>query len=342
MITVDGAAGGGQLLRTALSLAAAREAPVRVTNVRGRRDTPGLRPQHLAGVRMFADLCGGPVEGDAVGSTEVTVDPAGAPEGTADAAIGTAGSIGLLFDVVAALGPAIEAPVTVHASGGTDVRWAPTMAYYRRVKCATLRRLGFDVSVEVGRHGFYPAGGGRATLTVRPTDPEPIRLTGRGEPASVSVASIESRHLHEADVAERQRVAAVERLEEAGVDPHSTAETVESEGPGSSVTVVGTFADAAIGASSLGERGRPAEEVGAAAAGAYLAAAGEPGAVDVHLADQLMVPLAIVGGRVSIPRVTDHVETNAEVVRSFGVDLEVDRGPDGAHLAVDGGILGPG
>ncbi|MFW6449030.1 MAG: RNA 3'-terminal phosphate cyclase [Halobacteriota archaeon] len=333
MIAIDGGRGGGQVLRTALTLAALTTEAVRIDGVRGARDDPGLRPQHRAGVRVLAALTDADVDGDAVGSTEVSLEPTRTPNGTVDIDLQTAGSLPLLFETVLPLGVAAAGTIRVTATGGTDVRWSPTIGYQRRVKVPMLERAGHDTAIAVKRSGFYPVGGGLATLAVRPAEPTPLEVVDRGELRQLEVYSKASEDLADADVAERQR----DGLREA-LDAHATAiartevRYVETACPGTSVLLVARYEGGVAGFDALGERGTPAEVVGAEAAEAFVAFDDGAGAVDHHLADQLLVPLALGGGVVSAPAVTDHVRTNAAVIEAFGVEVGVEDHPDGGAL----------
>lgn len=329
MLTIDGRAGGGQVLRSALTLSVLRDRPVTIEHVRGHRDTPGLRPQHLAGIRALAQLTDAEVAGDEVGSREVSFEPRRSPRGEIDVDIGTAGSITLLFETVVALGPVLSSPISITATGGTDVKWSPTMDYLHFVKRQALADHGLEFDLEVERRGYYPVGGGRATITVYPGDPTELALTAVPSIEGVSVYSNASASLEDAAVASRQVAGAKEVLAEAGI-PIRETETSYHEGPstGTSVTVVGHVEGGYAGGDALGEPGRPAEEVGVDAAEFIRDWMTTDAAVDHHLADQLLLPLALAGGKLSVPAVTNHVETNIEVINAFELEMTLDESAD--------------
>jgi RNA 3'-terminal phosphate cyclase (ATP) len=333
MLALDGSAGGGQLLRTALALSAVTGRPFRMDDVRGERDDPGLRAQHCTAVDTLAAITGAEVTGAERGSTTVTFDPGEPRPGRYEADIGTAGSLTLLFDAVLPLAVGIDGALSVTATGGTDVKWSPTMAHYRCVKLPFLRDCGWHAAVDPDRPGFYSAGGGAATLHLAPSTPDALGCTERGEFEGARVYSTAAAELADADVAARQADAATDRLADAGLE---TVECVVGEGvadcPGSAVCVRLDYGDAVAGFDALGERGRPAEEVGGAAADAAINFDDGAGAVDAHLADQLVVPLALAGGAVRVPVVTDHVATNVALVAEFGFEVTVEERGTGVLL----------
>lgn len=369
MLELDGADGGGQLVRTALALSAVTGEPFRMENVRGGRSEPGLRPQHLAAVRAVAAACDATVEADERGAETLVVEPGDLRGGTVAVDVGTAGSLTLVFDALLPLATALPAPLSVVATGGTDVKWSPPADYYRRVKLPLVREMGLAAAVDVDRRGFYPAGGGAATLYLAPSSPPPLSLPTRRGVTGWRVYSVASTDLADASVAERQAGAAVERLaEDGGVDDGGggEADAVSDDGPsedgrpdgengddggpgvvertvtyaeadssGTALVVRADCGASVAGFDALGERGRPAEDVGRAAADRALdfAAGGAP--VDRHMADQVVVLLALAGGRVRVPAVTDHVAANVDLVSAFGFDVSVAAGEDGPVLVAE-------
>lgn len=338
MLELDGATGGGQLLRTALALSAITGEPFRMENVRGERPEPGLKSQHLTAVELLADVCDAEVSEVAVGTDELTFEPGEIEPGRYEADVGTAGSVTLVFDTVLPLALAAPGPLSVTVTGGTDAAWSPPLSFHRRVKFPLLRAWGLHAALDRHRVGFYPAGGGRATLYLAPSDPDPLELDERGDLRGVRIYSTASEDVRDAEVADRQAAAVVEALdgvEVDGVDAPVTERTttyVESESPGSVIVLALDFEESVAGFSALGERGRPSEDVGEAAAESALSFREGPGAVDRHLADQAIPLLALAGGRVAIPEVTDHVASAVDLVDAFGFDVEIEPQGDGAVL----------
>lgn len=380
---LDGATAGGQFLRTALGLSALADEPIRVENVRGSRSTPGLRHQHLAVLETMAELCDADVSGAelsaetvafdpwrADGDGEVDADDSDSPplEGATDADgprleggeyavdIGTAGSIALLFDAVLPLATVLESPLRLTVTGGTDVRWSPPLDYFRHVKLPLCRRFGLVAACEGDRRGFYPDGGGRATLHLGPSRLEPIELVERGPLEGVRVYSTDAAALSDSDVAFRQVEGALERLEIGSIDvrtgesddrirPVERRETTAaSPSPGSAIVLRLDHGTGIAGFSALGERGKPAERVGedaADAANRFLERGPDGAPVDRHLADQLLVLLALAGGRVRLPAVTDHVATGCELLEAFEVDIDLEESGTRAATVTAAPSIGP-
>lgn len=342
MLTVDGTVGGGQLLRTGLSLATVTDTPFRIEDIRGSRPTPGLQPQHLAAVRLVADLCDADVEGAELGADSLTFRPGDTRRTPLRADIGTAGSVTLLFDAVLPIAVTYDEPFRLTATGGTNVKWAPTVEYHRLVKLPLLADRGLDAGIDLLETGFYPAGGGKATLRTAPSSLSPFDLETRGALERVEIHSKAAEVLAERNVADRQATHARKELEAAGVPSEiRTVEYVPTRSPGSSLLLRGAYEHTLVGFDALGERGRTSEEVATGAVQQFTAFHGGDAPVDPFMADQLMVPLALAGGRVRIPSATAHVRTNLALLDAFGSDMRLDRRADGtlaleasAHPAV--------
>lgn len=333
MLTVDGREGGGQLLRTALSLSVVTDTAFEIEGIRGSRPEPGLKPQHLAAVETLAEFCDAAVEGAAPGAASLTFEPGDRRRTALAREMDTAASVTLLFDTLLPVAAVADEPLGLAAAGGTDVKWSPTVAHHRRVKLPLLSRWGLDAAVDLARTGFYPAGGGRATLSVEPWSPVAAELVTRGDLDRVEVYSTASETLAAAAVADRQADHAVEELEAAGLPATvERAAYVETRSPGSSLLLRGVYDETLVGVDALGERGRPSEAVAEGAVERFLSVHRTGAPVDDHVADQVMVVLALAGGRVRIPRVTDHVETNLALLRAFDCEVSLDRDGEGAVL----------
>ncbi|ELZ87552.1 RNA 3'-terminal-phosphate cyclase [Haloferax elongans ATCC BAA-1513] len=334
MYRLDGAAGGGQLLRTALSLSLVTGEAFEMERIRGNRPNPGLRPQHVACVEAAGSVANAEVSGHDEGSSTLRFTPQTVRSEPVGVAVGTAGSTTLVCETLLPVAVALDDPLRLTVTGGTDVRWSPPAEYLRHVKRPLCATFGVDFEADVHRRGFYPAGGGRLSVRIRPSNPAPLSLEARPPLAELHVYSVASDDLADAAVAERQVEGVRTALADAGIDlsPQSSASYVESDSPGTAVVLAARCGDIVAGFDAYGERGVPAESVGAQATEAFLDWYRGDAPVDRHMADQLLVWVALAGGTVRIPAVTEHVRTNLDVIRAFGYDVDVRETETGAVI----------
>ena len=320
--------GGGQILRTALSLAVALRRPVSVTRIRARRPKPGLQPQHLTVVRALAAISSAEVSGDALGSTELSFAPRAVRGGTyrfdVGAIKGSAGSVSLLFQALLLPLACADAPSRLTLVGGTHVSWSPPVHYLTEVFLPALRRVGVQADVVLRRWGWYPKGGGEVEATVAPS-PTLGGVPPQESPASVTGLSAVSRLPR--SIAERQAHRADERLSAAGVRAEiRIEEDTTARGPG---TVLFLAVPGRAGFSALGRRGVLAEQVADEAVDQLLAFLASGAGVDDHLADQL-VPFLALAGKPSVftcPTLSPHLRTVAWVVQQFlPIRIEMEEG----------------
>ncbi|AFK18129.1 RNA 3'-terminal phosphate cyclase [Haloferax mediterranei ATCC 33500] len=325
MHRLDGAAGGGQLLRTALSLSLVTGESFEMDNIRGNRSTPGLRPQHVACVSVAGSVANADVDGEYEGSSRLQFSPDGIRADPVEASVGTAGSTTLVCETLLPVAVALDDPLSLTVTGGTDVRWSPPTDYLRHVKRPLCSTFGVDFDVNVSRRGFYPAGGGKLAVRINPAKPKSLDLLHCPQLDEIHVYSVASEALSDASVGERQVEGVRDALAGADIEApvRSSVSAVESTSPGTAVVVVARSGDIVAGFDAYGERGVPAEAVGEKAAESFLDWYRGDAPVDHHMADQLLVWVALVGGRVRIPEVTEHVRTNLDVIRAFGYEVDV-------------------
>jgi RNA 3'-terminal phosphate cyclase (ATP) len=349
-IELDGGLGegGGQILRTALSLSAVTGQPFRITRVRHDRLKPGLRPQHLAAARATAAICQGALEGDAVGSGDISLEPRAVETRSSwRFDIGTAGSAPLLFQTLCWPLALAGTPTQLSLLGGTHQDHSPSFHYLALVWAPAVARLGFSFDLSLQRAGFYPEGGGELGARIDPPRAmPPLDLRHRGTLLEADVVSLVAGV--DFAVAERQADRAERRLREAGVPCAPTAVPMPGgRSRGSHLLVVARFERTRSGHSATSEGGREPDRTADAAVADLSRFLDGRGAVDRHLADQLLLPAALVAAdRVPRPagveratcftvgEVTRHLVTNAEVVRRFlPVEVEI-RGAEGGEGTV--------
>jgi RNA 3'-terminal phosphate cyclase (ATP) len=321
MIEVDGSfgEGGGQVLRTAVALAAVLAKEIHVFNIRAGRAEPGIRPQHMTGVKAASELCSADLEGLEVGSTEFVFKPGKLRAGTFRFDVGTAGSVTLVLQTLMPILAFAPGSVKLEITGGTDVKWSPPIDYLRLVTLPILRKIGYHGDLETVRRGHYPKGGGLVKFSTQgPSTLQPL-IDNHSGPVSkiygISHATVLPKH-----VAERQAAAARKCLEDAKLpSPSIDLEVIDDRrqlGPGSGIVLSAETQNGSIlGSDALGERGRPAEEVGSTA-GRTLVEEVESGAIlDRHMGDIIIPYLVLAEGtsEVSVSRVTQHTRTNIKV-----------------------------
>lgn len=321
MLTVDGShgEGGGQVLRTALSLAAVRGQDVTIESIRAGRPKPGLQRQHLTCVRAVAELGAADVEGAEIGSQRVVIRPGTLEGGEFIFEVGSgAGSAMLILQTI--LPPLCFAPrpsrVTIR--GGTHNPWAPPFDYIDRVFLPTVAQLGVRARASLRTAGWYPKGGGEIVLEVTPvTGLAAADWSDRGALEGVDFLCVRSNL--PAHVAERQCSTARQRLADAGAPVHVMERELASIGPGTMSLAVARCRGGIAGFSALGERGKPAEKVALEACEALLRFLRSGAALDEHLADQVLLYAALADGetRFTTPSLTQHLLTNVWVIEQF-------------------------
>lgn len=313
-LQLDGSSGGGQMLRTALSLAMVTGQPFRMTNIRGKRSRPGLMRQHLTCVKAACEISGGTADGAEIGSTELVFRAGDVKAGNYHFAIGTAGSTGLLFQTLLPALWQASGPSTLNLEGGTHNPLAPPFDFLDRVFLPTLKSAGVEASLTLVTAGFAPAGGGVVECLIEPCSKVlPLDLTTRGDALATRIRVL-TRQLP-LSLAGRMLDAAVEIM------PTRDAAIENCEpGPGLGLCclVETDFGDRRELTSSFGEQGVAAERVGQRAAKAMNDFIGSGAAVGRCLADQLLLPMALAGqGRILTMSPDAHVPTNIAVIEKF-------------------------
>ena len=337
--------GGGRVLRTSLTLAVLTRRALRLENIRARRPKPGLMAQHLKSVEAAAAISGARVEGATLGSGSLLFEPREIRPGAYSFDIGTAGSTSLVLQtILVPLAFAAEAS-TVVVTGGTHVHWSPSFHYLDWQWAPFLRRIGFDLRLELEQAGFYPRGGGRVRATTCPSSRRaPLRLAERG--ALVGIRGISGVGRLDRGIAVRQERRARERL--AGLSREITIEVAEvsAASPGTFLLLLAECEHSQGCYCALGARGKPADQEAEAAADGIAAFHAGDGAVDPWLAAQLILPLAVAGGDSDLrpAKVTEHLLTNARVVKEFlpvQIDIAGEAGEPGT-IRIGGLEVAPG
>lgn len=321
MIKIDGSfgEGGGQILRTAISLSCITLKPVEIYNIRANRPKPGLAAQHLKGLEVAKLISNAEVKGLKLGSTKVFFKPKNLRGGSFKIDIGTAGSVTLILQTILLPSLIAERTTFFEIRGGTDVKWSPPVDYVKNVTFKALAKLNANIKLEVVKRGYYPKGGGLVRVEINSS-----KL--RGFEYSVIKEDIKgiSHCLNlPKHVVERQAKAAIDFLKSKGYKAEIGMEIDKGFSTGSGITLWSGYK----GGSSLGERGKRAEIVGKEAAVEMTKELESNACFDRHLADQIMPFAAVAKGNTTYTtsEITKHLISNAYVIEKFLGDIvEVD------------------
>lgn len=331
VIELDGAIGGGQVLRSGLSLSMVTGRTLSIKNIRARRSRPGLMRQHLTAVLAAAQVCGAKVQGAQLGSQTLLFEPGTIQGGDYRFSIGTAGSCTLVLQTV--LPALLRAPTAsrVTICGGTHNPLAPPVDFLQRAWLPLLRGMGARIELNLNRYGFVPAGGGELEAFIQPSVLSPLQLVQRGN-------LLESRAITlnaglPAQVSERQFKRVRQRL------PFDAAQCLPVEidplqGPGNVLMLEYVHAHVTEVFSAFGLANLRAETVADQAIDQAVAWQGADTAVGEHLADQLLLPMALAGGgRFTTSRMSEHLHSNMRVIQRF-LPVVID-----SHVREEGGLL---
>jgi RNA 3'-terminal phosphate cyclase (ATP) len=329
LIQIDGSygEGGGQILRTALAFSGILKKPLRVHHIRARRKNPGLQPQHLTAVEALAKVTKAQTEGIRIGSDAITFIPGNIIPGDYRFDVGTAGSVTLTLQAL--MLPLCFAPGTTRLTlvGGTHVPWSPPFHYLHEVLLPSLRLMGIFVEATLERWGWYPKGGGILHLEIKPVkELKPISFANKGrlrKIRGISATSHLPRHIGERQKDEALRRIAKEFRMNAEIE---VLYDVPANGPGSFFFLVAESEGTIAGFSSLGKRGKKAEDVAKEAVDSLKDYVESDGCIDPYLADQLIPFLSLVKGNsfFTTTQTTEHLLTNLWVVRHF-LDIKISR-----------------
>jgi RNA 3'-phosphate cyclase len=333
MIEIDGKIGGGQILRTGIGLSALVGEPCTIKNVRALRPKPGIKEQHLQGIRAIAKLCDGELVGAELGSKEVMFRPGKVKSGNISVNIGTAGSVGLVTQALLLPGLASKGINIKIKGGATFGKWAPPMQWMQHVFFPLLGKMGYQCEARIVKHGYYPQGGAEVEVAATPGALKPLRLMERSDIREIHGVSNASAHLQKQAVAERQMKTARELVfSKTSLTPKIKTEYVDSLCPGSGIVLWAECDESVIGADALGERGKRAEDVGSEAGQNLLNEIMIYSCVGAHAADNLIPYLAFCPGESGFKtsRITDHVKTNILVAERF-LDAEFEIAGNAVH-----------
>ncbi|UCD28248.1 MAG: RNA 3'-terminal phosphate cyclase [Planctomycetota bacterium] len=327
MLSIDGSfgEGGGQILRSSLALSMVMGVPFRIRKIRAGRKKPGLMRQHLTAVQAAKQVSNAKAEGVNIGSTELTFEPGPISPGQYDFAVGTAGSTTLVLQTVLPVLLCASGPSQLTFEGGTHNPFAPPFDFLQKAFIPIVNRMGPQISATLDRPGFYPAGGGKFSLTIQPIDKlKGVDFLESGrivqQRARAIVANL-SRH-----IAERE-IKVIHSQTGWNEDCFTIEETKKSSGPGNIVMIEVQSEHLTEVFTGFGQKGIRAETVAEKALQAYQRYQQADVPVGEYLADQIMLLLAIAcsGSFITLP-LTNHSTTHIELIRKFlDINVSVER-----------------
>lgn len=340
MLHLDGSrfAGSGTIVRFGVALAALAGQVLHLTNIRARRQPPGLRPQHLKAVEAVTQLCHGNLQGGQVGSHELLFRPGSLPEGGDwQWDIGTAGSTTMLALALLPVAAFAQGTHTVHLTGGLFQDFAPSVFHLQHALLPLLGRMGLHAEVRMLRPGYVPSGGGTMALTVTPVADtlRPLHMLERGGIQRYWGLALSS-HLQQRRVSQRMADACQEVLTARGLQ--ADIQIVNDDTAPQAGAALALFAagpNALLGADQAGALRRRAEAIGRFVARTLLEDLDRGATVDRHLADQLIIFAALAAGTstLRLPQITDHVQTNCWLVETI---LGAQTHLEGQQLRIEG------
>ena len=337
-IHIDGrhGEGGGQILRTALTLSSICHVPLYIHHIRGNRKKPGLRPQHLIALHSLATITKARVQGATIDSSELIFEPGTIHEGNYSFHIGTAGSTGLVLQAIIPVLLFGKNSSQIRITGGTHVPWSPSFHYLKTVFLPALQLMGANLTVAIDKWGWYPKGGGTIRAVIKNTkNLTPIHLFNRGKLRYLHILSAVSNL--PLSIAERQQDQSVKRLEHFRLTPTTSIENAPSSGQGTVLFLHAQCEGGGGGFTSLGKKGKRAEEVANEACDECIKFLHSRGVIDMHLADQLVLYMALARGHSTLitERITEHLLTNIWVIEQFlPVTFEIEK--ETGKIEVDG------
>ncbi len=324
LITIDGSQGegGGQVLRSSLTLSLCLGVPIRVKNIRAGRAKPGLLRQHLTSVKAAVEISDGEVSGAELRSSEIMFTPGEVKSGSYRFQIGSAGGTTLVFQTIFLPLAMVEGESTVYLEGGTHNGMSPSYDFISECFLPVMKRFGIDVRTRLDHFGFYPAGGGAWKVTIKGglNQKQPLRLIERGDTSELTARATSAKlpaHITQRELAKfKQKLNLGEECLEQRL--------VKSVGPGNIVSVIHRYDGGSEMVEVVGEKHVTADKVANKAIKQFDRFYKSEAAVGEHLADQLILPMALgAGGRFTTIEPSMHLLTNIDVVKSFlPVDIE--------------------
>lgn len=327
MLVIDGSygEGGGQIVRTAVAFSVLTKQSIEMINIRAGRPNPGLRPQHYTALSCIRDICNAEVDGLSVHSTHLKFTPHDIKPGRYIFDIGTAGSMTLVFQACLLSAVLTPSPLSITLRGGTDVRWAPSWDFFAHVFLPLVAKIGIHTEVTLLKRGYYPTGGGEATLTIHPVKDILPFLADEPQTFTDMMGIIHRANLPD-HISTRMKHAAVKVALKQNLHPSIQIDTAPSSSAGTGITLWSVSGPTILGSTMLGEKTVPAEAIGELAANQLVQEIKSGATIDRYTIDQIL-PYFVLGSKGSaclVRELSNHTKTNMWLITQFfKVDFEV-------------------
>ena len=324
LVQIDGSygEGGGSIVRFSMAFAALLKKPLEIINIRSNRENPGLRTQHLAGIKLIHQIFGGTLQGAEIGSTKIKYFPKQNFSFEANhikVPIETAASIGLIIQSIQLELANLQEELTIELIGGaTYGMWAPSIDFIEHVTLRYLNLFGINFQIKIEKHGFYPKGGAKVILVINPIKSikNDLVINKRESISQMKGVSIASKQLEKSQVAERTAKSAQTLLEKNGFTTEIESLYVDSISVGNGITVW-TESNFPFGSSNVGQRGVSSEKLGQNLATNFLNDWNNGGVLDEYLTDQIIPFMSLHKSEVLTGPLSQHSATNIWLCNKF-------------------------
>lgn len=321
--------GGGQIIRSAITLSCITKQPIHIENIRKNRKVPGLKPQHLTAIKILKKISDSKVIGDEIGSTELKFIPGEIKNSELSEDIGTAGSISLILQVLIPIVAMSQKKLELSIKGGTDVQWSPTMFYTQHILREVYSRMGINFSIELKKRGYYPKGSGEVNLEINPSSVKAISLSKRKTNQATILCTFSK-------IANEKIESEIKKIKEKLVNENFVVDVEikeqEALDSGASLLVYSIDENSITGIDSLFDKKTQSFDVDL---DGFL----EDLAVDENLADMIVVPASVAKGKTTfqVKKITKHLETNLFVTSKIsGCKYGIGKLPNGFEVIIEG------
>lgn len=340
MLEIDGAygEGGGQILRNAVAFSVLTNKPIIVTNIRRNRPNPGIKAQHYIAIKSIKEIFNGYVQGFEIGSSELIFKPGEIKPGIYSFDVGTAGSIILVFQAIILACASSKKKLTVNLCGGTDVNWSPSWDYFKNVYLPLIKKIGVIVSPKLLSRGYYPRGGGKATITINPHEKfNPLNISDSEEFTHIK-GNINISNLSD-NISSRIKHTIIKYLLNNNFIASISVDKKSSLSPGVGATLWTESTKTILGSTVIGEKSMSSEELGQSVALNLLKEIHSGATLDLYAFDQIL-PFMILAkksgkSRCKISKLSSHASTTMWLAKKFfDIDFKIIQSDDNISIEV--------